>query len=80
MTANISAEEEIANLIANSVPEHIFVFKFLPDIQQLISRLTERSKEGTITNDEKEELKRLLLFDNLIGLAKAKAASKIVAK
>ena len=80
MTATISAQDQIANFIADTMPERILSFKFTASIQQRIEILVNRKKEGKITNIEREELERYLLYDNLIGLAKARASMRIAEK
>lgn len=77
MTATVSAQDQIANFIADAMPERIMSFKFSASIQQRIESLVNRKKEGTITDIEREELERYLLYDNLIGLAKARASRRI---
>ena len=80
MTATISAQDQIANFIAEAMPERILSFKFSASVQQRIETLVNRKKEGKINNSEREELERYLLYDNLIGLAKARASMRIAAK
>ncbi len=77
MTATFSAQDQIANFIADAMPERILSFKFSASVQQRIEILVNRKKEGKITNTEREELERYLLYDNLIGLAKARASMRI---
>lgn len=74
MTASISAQDQIANFLAEAIPEKILAFKFDASIQKRIEELVYRKKEGTVTPAENEELERYLAYDLLIGLAKARAS------
>ncbi len=80
MTATISAQDQIANFIADAMPERILSFKFSTSIQHRIETLVNQKKEGKISIEEREELERYLLYDNLIGLAKARASMRIAEK
>ncbi len=77
MTATLSAQDQIANFIADAIPERIMSFKFSAAVQKRIQDLVDRKKQGNISLEEKEELDRYLLYDNLIGLAKARASVRI---
>ncbi|MBL7813900.1 MAG: hypothetical protein JNL70_02755 [Saprospiraceae bacterium] len=79
MTASISAQDQIAAMIAEEMPEKILAFKFAPAIQERILFLVDRKKEGQITPVENEELERYLAYDLLIGLAKARAMKHLKA-
>ncbi len=76
MTASLSAQDQIAALLADSIPDKILAFKFAPGIQQRIEVLVNKKKEGIIKPDEKDELDRYLAYDLLIGLAKARASKR----
>ncbi|MCF8246492.1 MAG: hypothetical protein K9J37_10575 [Saprospiraceae bacterium] len=80
MAATVSAQDQIASFIADAMPERILSFKFSSSVQKRIELLVNRKKEGFIDNQEQEELERYLLYDNLIGLAKARASMKIAGK
>lgn len=80
MAATISAQDQIADFIADAIPERIMAFKFSASIQKRIEELVYRKKDGTITSDERAELEQYLLYDNLIGLAKARASKRIAQK
>jgi hypothetical protein len=73
MTTAISAQEQLASLIAEAIPDKILAFKFAPDVQTRIENLVYKKKEGNITLPEREELERYLAYDLLIGLAKVRA-------
>ena len=73
MTASISAQDQIASLIADIMPQQILSFKFSGEIQKRILSLTTKKKKGIITSSESDELEKYLTYDLLIGLAKARA-------
>ncbi len=73
MTASVSAQDQIAAMIAEAMPEKILAFKFIPAIQDRILQLVNLKKEGNLSTSEKDELDRYLAYDLLIGLAKARA-------
>jgi hypothetical protein len=77
MTATIAAQDQIANFLADAIPERILAFKFSASIQKRIAVLVQRKKEGVISDADHAELERYLLYDNLIGLAKARAMVRI---
>jgi hypothetical protein len=73
MTASNAAQDQIAALIADTMPEKIMAFKFAPAIQKRIATLVQHKKEGRLAVPDKEELEKYLMYDLLIGLAKARA-------
>jgi hypothetical protein len=77
MLASVSAQDQIAALIAESMPEKILSFKFDVSTQKRIADLVYRKKDGVISIEEKEELEKYLAYDLLIGLAKARAMQYI---
>ncbi len=79
MIASISAQEQLAMLMARSMPQEVLEFKFDAPIQNRIFLLTQKKKDNLIFESEKEELEKYLMYDLLIGLAKARAYKGIVA-
>ncbi len=77
MSASISAQDQIAALIADTMPDQIIAFKFSAAVQDRILELVIRKKEGQISLAEKDELEKYLAYDLLIGLAKARAIKHI---
>lgn len=73
MVASISAQDQIAALIADSMPEQILNFKFSDTIQQRILYLVDKKKINQLSATESEELEKYLTYDLLIGLSKARA-------
>ena len=79
MAASLNAQDQIADLMADAMPQQILAFKFSSAIQTRIETLVERKKEGLISEKEREELDKYLTYDLLIGLAKARAFKHISA-
>jgi hypothetical protein len=73
MTASLAAQDQLAALMADAMPQQILAFKFAPTTQQRIESLTEKKKSGNLEISEQEELEKYLMYDLLIGLAKARA-------
>ena len=73
MVASLSAQDQLAALIANTMPEQIQAFKFSLPIQRHIELLVEKKKGASLTHQEAKELDKYLTYDLLIGLAKARA-------
>jgi hypothetical protein len=73
MVASIAAQDQIAALIADAMPEKILAFKFSIDTQLRIEMLVEKKKENGLNTVETDELEKYLAYDLLIGLAKARA-------
>lgn len=73
MVASLAAQDQIAEMLADLIPDKILNFKFALPIQERIQDLVQRKKDGTITPPELEELNKYLIYDLLIGLAKARA-------
>lgn len=71
--ASLSAQDQLAALMANAMPEQILAFKFSVSTQQRIEALVEKKKATGLTHNEAEELDKYLTYDLLIGLAKARA-------
>lgn len=80
MVAHISAQDQLAALIADAMPQQILAFKFASTTQRRIEILVEKKQEGLISYAEQEELEKYLTYDLLIGLAKARAVQHSVAQ
>lgn len=77
MTASLSAQDQLAALMASAMPEEILSFKFDEVTQARIQTLVEKKKESRLTEDEQNELQTYLMYDLLIGLAKARAVQRL---
>ncbi len=77
MTVTLAAQDQLAGLIADAMPEKILSFKFSASIQERIEQLTALKKEGVLSAAEQDELDKHLTYDLLIGLAKARAFQRL---
>jgi hypothetical protein len=77
MVASNSAQDQIASLMADVMPEQVLHFKFSPTIQARIVKLVDQKKASILTFEEADELDKYLMYDLLIGLAKARAYQHI---
>lgn len=77
MTVILAAQDQLAGLIADAMPEKILSFKFSVSIQERVEQLTIQKKEGVLSVTEQEELDKYLTYDLLIGLAKARAFQRL---
>lgn len=73
MIASLSAQDQLAALMADAMPHQIMSFKFSAPVQERIERLIDQKKASTLSSAEQEELDKYLMYDLLIGLAKARA-------
>lgn len=64
---------DIALLLAKMDPSQIVKLKAPQEMSQRVEALTNKKKEGKISNEENVELERFLALDIFIGLAKARA-------
>lgn len=65
--------EDLINFLAHMAPEQVLAFRPSESTIQRVQWLLEREKEGLITPDEREELDRYLLQEDLMVIAKARA-------
>lgn len=77
MQASVSAQDQLAALMAKAMPREIIDFKFDDTVQVRISELTNLKKTGQITEEQTEELDTYLTYDLLIGLAKVRARKQL---
>jgi hypothetical protein len=73
MVASLSAQDQIASLMADFMPTQILNFKYSESVQNRIEELTIKKKNHSISESDSEELEKYLTYDLLIGLAKARA-------
>ena len=65
--------EFIDFVATGTTPEQVVNFRPSVEAQRRLSELLERNSEGTITDDESEELDEFMLYERMASLAKAKA-------
>jgi len=78
-SADAFADESaiLALLASQPNPEQVLALHPTPELQERISDLLLRSKEGTLPPQEATELDRYLLLEHLVRLAKAHAAKRL---
>jgi hypothetical protein len=78
-TDGFDDESKILALLASQPPpEHVLALHPTPELQERISDLLWRSKEGGLLPHETAELDRYLVLEHLVRLAKAHAMQQIV--
>jgi hypothetical protein len=68
----------LALLASQPPPEQVLALHPTPELQERISDLLWRSKEGTLLPQEATELDRYLVLKHLVRLAKAHAAKQLM--
>lgn len=69
--------EEIAEFIAAMNPKKILTFQATVDQQERFEELLEKEKGSGLTAEEKAELDRYLMVNQLVSLAKARARRQL---
>ena len=60
-------------LLEKMTPEEILAYQASDDEQERAEELTEKNKDGILTQEERTELKQMMELDLLVGLLKARA-------
>jgi uncharacterized protein YciU (UPF0263 family) len=72
----VSVYDEFLEYLAQKAdPQEVLAFKASSTAQRRADELTERNKDGTLTEQEKLELDQMLHFNRLVSRLKAKALS-----
>ncbi len=70
----VSVYDEFLEYLAQKAsPEEVLAFKASSSAQLRADELTERNKEGTLSEQERIELEQMLHFNRLVSRLKAKA-------
>jgi hypothetical protein len=69
--------ELLEYLAEKATPEEILAFRVSETAQQRADELTERNKEGRLTDEEARELEQMLQFDELVSVLKSRALKAI---
>jgi hypothetical protein len=70
--------EEIIDFIARgTTPESVVAFRPSQALQQRVAILTERSREGILSSEERSELEDCLQLEHIMVMAKARARQHI---
>lgn len=72
--------EDLIGLLVETAPERVLEFRASEKTNRRVYALIEKEKEGAITPEEKAELDRYLLEENLIIIAKARAQVRLAQK
>ena len=75
----IEAFGDVANVLAKMNPSLVADLKAPVEINERVSSLILKKKEGNINEEEAIELERFLALDMLINLAKARAKTLLAA-
>jgi hypothetical protein len=71
-------ENAVIELLASRpTPEQVLALRPSPALQERISDLLDRNKDGTLTEQEQAELDRYQLLEHLVRLAKASAIQQL---
>lgn len=73
MTAAVHPFNDLINFLAGMAPEQVLAFKPSEATIRRVKWLLEREQNGLATAEEREELDRFLLQEDLMVIAKARA-------
>src|SRR5437870_13880001 len=73
MSATKSYEEMINFIAAGTTPEAVVAFRPSDGVQQRVADLVERSKNGSISDEDQSELEDYLQLEHIMIMAKAQA-------
>ena len=73
MGAIYSAYDQIATILAKLGAEEIMKLKASNEAQERLATLSKKSRENSITIEEKDELDHYLVLERLVRLAKIRA-------
>jgi hypothetical protein len=68
-----SYEEIIDFIAAGTTPQSLVAFHPSPSVQQRVAELVDRSKDGSISVEDKSELEDYLQLEHIMIMAKARA-------
>lgn len=72
-----SASELIAFLASNPTPREVHGYRLSEEAQQRVSRLLEQNREGSLGEDEAQELDEYLKLEHVVRLLKADLADEL---
>jgi uncharacterized protein YnzC (UPF0291/DUF896 family) len=75
MTTIYSVYDQVAELLASLEPAKILAMKANPELQTRLDFLVEKSKNQSLTKQEKDELDHYIVLERLIRLAKIRSHS-----
>lgn len=79
MSTTVPVYFEIIDFIASgTTPEAVAQYRPSLELQERVSALVEREKEGALSLDEKAELDHFMELEHIMRMAKAKARQLLV--
>lgn len=72
-----SAYDEIADLLAEIEPDRLLKLKASEAMQLRLEELIEKSNEGALSKEDKDELDHYIVLERLIRLAKIRAQKRV---
>lgn len=75
----VNIYDELAELLANMDPMKVIQFHASKGAQKRLEELLDKNKEGTLTEDEKNEIERFMTVEHIVRLAKARARQRLAA-
>jgi len=76
MNATKSYEEIIDFIAAGTTPESVLAFRPSQTVQERVAELVERSKDSTISAEDRSELEDYLQLEHIMIMAKARARQR----
>lgn len=73
MTTIYSVFDQVAELLASLEPQKVAALKATPEVQQRLEDLIQKSKNQSLTKQEKDELDHYIVLERLIRLAKIRS-------
>ncbi len=73
MSATKSYDEIIDFIAAGTTPEAVAAFRPSESVQQRVTGLVERSRDGSLSGEEQSELEDYLQLEHIMIMAKARA-------
>lgn len=68
-----SMYDQVADLMASLAPEKVLKLKASAEMQARFEMLVDKSKDGQLTHQEKDELDHYVVLERLMRLAKIRA-------
>jgi hypothetical protein len=73
MSSTKSYDEIIDFIAAGTTPETVVAFRPSEEVRQRVAELSQRSKDGSITAEDRSELEDYLQLEHIMIMAKARA-------
>ena len=77
LNAPTAYDEFVEMLVDKVTPQEIIAFKASPEAQARSRELIEKNNAGTLTDEEKTEVERILQFERLFSVLKARALKSL---